>query len=1218
MKKIRIEHSIFLGLCIFFLTLAVNIDYHRVVNYLFSDEAVYYMMAQSFAYDQDLEYTQQDLFRVYRDGWHLGPQGVFLNKILDYRLTERSFQQLQQQPIPQDVLAKLRTLSNQNISTQEKFLSAVRHTIGAEHTQKYISLILQAAETENERIYYSKSFVYALFLAPFVLLFGFNGFLLLNMGLLLFMIWMGWRYLQQFNSRSTSLFISAIFFLVSASFIYTFWITPEVFNMFCITLGLFLWLYRSKKQGIRVQKTYTRKKSGFGGFLFAPLTLGKWLVTTPEGRLYLAPVPIAIAAASKLPNALFILPIVADLFVESYRGIFYRETGSFAGTSRMPLRWKSQRIWRYLGKLVLISLLFWLIFLSSYVFQYVLTGHFNPYAGDRKAFYWKFPFSVGSDVWEQGFRLSNDDYFEKSFFFHPKVFLYNIYYYLFGRFTGMLPYFCCSFLALWYFFSSTRRRKEYQQESLHKRWLLLLTIVASILSYIFMAPTNYQGGGGAFGNRFFVNIYPAFLFLITGISSLRPLMVAWLVGAIFLAQSLINPFQTSFSPAPHAYRGLYRFLPVELSIVETLPTLVNPHLMQLLHDETPPFRLYFADDHIYDITPSGFWVRGEETTEFIIRAYDPQEYLALTLMNGPVENQVDVTVSGVTQTVIFDAAHETRRLIFPLQWSMPYFDNRLYPVKIRSHHSYIPRFTGESGLNLPYPLGCHVGLSFNPLEIGKALRENQQPQQAIQILTSLVAAHPKDIHARYELAQAYQQADLPEAAEQELLHCQALLPKFRQKITSHCQTLGEACTKEHISDDIEIETASGLVRFLHPLIRRYEAENLSHNTGKELFWQEASNNKVAVFTPETDVAGFLVFGPFSEYQPGTYQARFRINLQTSQETQTFPSGPALFIEVFHKKLGILARQAISLETGLSAKSTPFQDYTLNFALAYPGILEFRVQTTGTARVSVDKIDVYQRLPLQIYETLAQNNLQQGNVYSALELTQELLKVDPWTPKLQIEYLQILHQTSQWKQALEFLTGNPHVSEIQTGIASVLFDSLPQIDHQDLRRFLEELYQTFIPNIPFYTEFSDRIAFVGYDISASTLAPGEHFSVEYIWKALDTMNADYAFFVHFSKKGGWVESETIAKIKRRLGLGGQQMFQQDHEPLNGAYPTSNWIPGEWVRERYEVIVPSDLEPGTYEIWIGVWNPLTKTRLQSDNASKIKIGEIVIWPKNGSNG
>ena len=94
MRFRRLEYGILLALFAFLAALALTVDYQRVVNYLFGDEAVYYMMAQSFAYDLDLEYTQKDLWRVYQDGWHAGPQGVFLRKIADFTLTDASFEQL--------------------------------------------------------------------------------------------------------------------------------------------------------------------------------------------------------------------------------------------------------------------------------------------------------------------------------------------------------------------------------------------------------------------------------------------------------------------------------------------------------------------------------------------------------------------------------------------------------------------------------------------------------------------------------------------------------------------------------------------------------------------------------------------------------------------------------------------------------------------------------------------------------------------------------------------------------------------------------------------------------------------------------------------------------------------------------------------------------------------------------------------------------------------
>lgn len=1166
MKKFRVEHSIFLGVCGFFLALACNLDYHRAVNYLFSDEAVYYMMAQSFAYDQDLEYAQKDLARVYQDGWQAGPQGVFLNKI-------------------------------------------------------------------HEKIYYSKSFIYPLFLAPFLFLFGFKGFLFLNMGLFLLMIWIGWVYLRQFNASSLSLFLSCTFFFLSASFIYHFWVTPETFNMFCITLGLFLWLYQGETRALHDTsgpERQTPRRTLVSMAFHAPIQLGKWLLTTPKGRLYLAPIPIAIAAASKLPNALFILPIVLDLLFESVREIF---SGKFSGSgvrAQKPLRWNSPHIWRAPGRLALICVVFWLTFGCSYILQYGLTGHFNPYAGDRKTFYGEFPFSSSEDIWEKGIRLSNDDYFQKSFYFQPKVLLYNLYYYIVGRFTGVFPYFFCSFLALYYFLRTAFFRSHsptttagvrtppFSQAMIRRRLFLLLILGASMLSYIIMAPSNYQGGGGAFGNRFFVNIYPAFLFLITGMSSLYPLVCSWIIGSAFLAQSLLNPFQTSFSPAFHAYRGLFRLLPVELTLVDTLPNLVNPHLMQSFLHEKPPFRLYYFDDHAYNIDNSTtVWVRGGETLELALRTFEPQEYLALTFTNGPLGNQVDVEVAGVTQSIVFDVPRETRRLVFPLEWSMPYFTpSRIYPVKIRSHSGYVPQFTAESQLNVVRNLGCRVYVSLHSFDIGKALRENHQPHKAISVLESLLTAEPNDIFARYELVLAYQQANMFEAAERELQRCHALLPEFQQVVLSHCQVQGEACIRERIAG--EPGTVGDLARLLHPLIRRYEAERLPRTTGQVLPWQDASNGAVAAFTPKANPPGFLVYGPSSTYQPGTYQARFHIQLQSAKDVSTHTLAPAMFIEVFDQKQGLIARKAVAPEMRTGVESSPFQDDILNFDLALPGILQFRVYTTGLAHVNVDRIDVYPRLPLQIYQSLAQVFLAQGDSQQALHYALQLLDVAPHTPEFQLLCLRALQQTGQWEKILELLRSEFSEASPHTGIASAVFEALPQAAPQELRTFLEEFYARFVPAIPMQAAFGEKIELMGYDISVSAPGPGDSFSIQYIWKALDSMTADYTIFVHFTKKGGVLVSETAAKIKRHLGMSVNKMFQQDHDLLNGIYPTSHWIPGELIREQYDVVVPQEIEPGTYEIWVGVWNPLTKTRLESRGATKIKLGEIVIWPMNGSNG
>ena len=495
MKHMRGEHYILIGLIGFLLAVAATTDYHRVVDYLFSDEAVYYMMAQSLAFDGDLEYTRQDLQRVYAEGWYAGPQGVYLTKI------------------------------------------------------------------DDGTIYYGKYFIYSLFLAPFLAVFGFQGFLIFNMILLGLMIWMGWRYLRQFNPSGLALLIAVTFYLLSASFVYTFWLTPETFTMFWITTGLFLWLYR-REERLQAKHSYTRMltqehtrrtawdrgpiaaaysppeislwqrmTAAFARGYLRGSTFLKWLFVSPDGRLYLAPIPLAIAYAAKITNVFFLLPILIDALLVGYRT--YR---SHSQKSRL------KRVFPVAASLVTIGLIFIIVAQLFVGIQLLLTGQTNQYAGDRRMFIGNFPFNSPWEVWQQGIRHSNDDYWTTSFFLTPKTLLYNIYYYLFGRFTGMFPYFICSFLALYFFLRVVlvKHASPIETQEKWRRLALLFAIVAHIGAYILIAPINYHGGSGAFGNRFFLNIYPAFLFLITTVSPQRDtrsfplsLLITWLIGSLF-------------------------------------------------------------------------------------------------------------------------------------------------------------------------------------------------------------------------------------------------------------------------------------------------------------------------------------------------------------------------------------------------------------------------------------------------------------------------------------------------------------------------------------------------------------------------------------------------------------------------------------------------------------------------------------------------------------
>ena len=103
-------------------TLALTVDVPKAAYGFKSDEATYYMIGLSLVHDGDLAYRKEDLARVWRE-YDSGPAGVFLK-----------------------------------------------------HGQK----IGGAPDPDQQRYFYGKSFIYPLVAAPLVLVFGTNGFLLLN------------------------------------------------------------------------------------------------------------------------------------------------------------------------------------------------------------------------------------------------------------------------------------------------------------------------------------------------------------------------------------------------------------------------------------------------------------------------------------------------------------------------------------------------------------------------------------------------------------------------------------------------------------------------------------------------------------------------------------------------------------------------------------------------------------------------------------------------------------------------------------------------------------------------------------------------------------------------------------------------------------------------------------------------------------------------------
>jgi hypothetical protein len=587
--------------------LALSVDFPRAALGFQSDEATYYMMAHSLAADGDLEYRRADLVRVWRE-FPSGPSGVFL-----------------------------------------KPGRTVRARVNAAFPFVHVSY---GPDPDKQRLYYGKSFMYPLVVAPFVWLFGTNGFLVLHALLLAMAIAAGYLFLAARSSPTVALLLASAFVLASVAPGYLVWTTPELFNLVLVTLGYFCWLFKQVAPETRVH--------GMG-----------WLHTRTSDLV--AAVLIAIATFSKPPNGLLILPI---LFMFAARR-----------------RWSAA---------VAISVAFALVVGGLFALNLGVTGDWNFQGGDRNTYYGAFPFQTGDAGFDVGMERATNEVLT-NIVFDPSVFWsrlgYNLLYFFVGRHSGMLPYFFPGLFALGLFLWPGRRRTSWQ-------WLVFAAAAVEILLIVVWIPYNYFGGGGVLGNRYFMNTYGLFLFLLPPIDSIAAALVPWAIGALFTAKIVLNPFYSSFYPAEHAKTGPLRWLPVEMTLINDLP--INTRLDRVrvwFGPANARFQIYFLDDNAFGRENDAFWVRGDARADLIVKTADASTTLRLRCVSGAATVAVGVHAAGASTSFTLEPT-QNRVVDLQLPRGFPYQGTRAWYVTIGVRGGFVPLFA--TGANDVRYLGVMV------------------------------------------------------------------------------------------------------------------------------------------------------------------------------------------------------------------------------------------------------------------------------------------------------------------------------------------------------------------------------------------------------------------------------------------------------------------------------------------------------------------------------
>jgi len=599
-------------------SLAVSIDFPSTSNGIHSDEATYYMMGHSLAEDGDLTYRKEDLVRVWRE-FPSGPSGVFLKRgidILEAGLMRR----------PPFVWTRVQN------------------------------------DPDQTRLFYGKSFAYPLAAAPFVMVFGTNGFLVLHAFLMSAVVLCSFLFLHARMPAPTAALLAGAFTLVSIVPVYFVWIEPDLFNFALGLIAYFCWLYKEV-----VPPSHVTRRTA-------------WLL---GGRSDLvAAVLLGIATFSKPWSALLFPPIVL---------------------------WMLYR--RRIGHAVATSIVFLAVTIGFFGVNMAISGDWNYQGGgpNRATFYWEFPFQTEKSGFQVGAEKARDEALAHIIFNRSVFWLnltHNFMWFFIGRFAGLVPYFFPAVFALLAFLAAPRRRPLWQ-------YFVLIAALGQILTFIISVPYTWNGGGGSVGNRYFMGAYGAFLFLIPPIS--RPLlaMVPWAIGALFTAPLILNPFATSSQPGNHTKSGPFRWLPPELTLVYDWPINNQENRVRKWFGDIPPeratpgFQIYFFDDNSYLDAGKTFWVRGESTAEYLIKTDRPMKKLILTLTAGPEpvssvarlgrQSQRVSLQPGEEQTVDFDLGEG-----YPYQGQWP-----VWVASISADRGFAPLFHDPQSTDTRY-LGVRV------------------------------------------------------------------------------------------------------------------------------------------------------------------------------------------------------------------------------------------------------------------------------------------------------------------------------------------------------------------------------------------------------------------------------------------------------------------------------------------------------------------------------
>ncbi len=473
--------------------------------------------------------------------------------------------------------------------------------------------------------YFSVPVIYPLVATPFVGLFGANGMVTLNAGLLMAMVWMGFAYLRKHNGESLSALFAASYFLLSTAFVYVFWLQSEVFTMACVTASFFL-VDRGTggRAGGRRPRRLALHAAGAGAMLATACYSKPMLVALALPMLYLLARPEGGGPRRPSWRALAAFAASAVLTMVALAGTARALTGE---------------IWPYFPPRMGVSL--------SSPIDYVerrVDPRFPRRApqGDVNVG------ASGASPAEAVLRAGRGILFALG----PRA-LATAPDFLFGRHGGFVVYMPFAVLAVLFFFLAGRRSAF--------GWLILIATVLTAALFVTAVQGQWLGGGGFIGNRYFSAAYPSFLFMVRRLRPPWLIALGFAAAAVFLGPLLITPLGARVNEPTlqaHVRNQPYPRLPLEWELGRILPGYRN-----LSHGGVA---YHGRNDELVGVREE-VWIHGAKRVDLHLLSPLERQSFVFDVRNLAPDNTIEICIEGDCRQLAFEQvppAGSTRRVTF--------------------------------------------------------------------------------------------------------------------------------------------------------------------------------------------------------------------------------------------------------------------------------------------------------------------------------------------------------------------------------------------------------------------------------------------------------------------------------------------------------------------------------------------------------------------------